>query len=93
MTPKWFGAETGNMLMIAPLATLVFLATLWLLVVAAAELLGRRGSTVLAALRGRSPLAAGPAIAARPIRVSPPARPKPALRAQPRLVQELRAAA
>ena len=79
--------------MIAPLATLVFLAALWLVVVAAADLFGRRGSKVIAALKGRSPLAAGPAFAASPIRISQRARPQPALRARPRLVQELRAAA
>lgn len=79
--------------MIAPLATLVFLATLWLVVVAAAAMLERSGSKVLASLKGRSPLAAGPAIAASPIRISQRARPQPALRARPRLREELRAAA
>lgn len=79
--------------MIAPLATLVFLAALWLVVIAAADLLGRSGSKMLLALKGHSPLAAGPAIAATPVRISPPVRLQRALRARPRLREELRAAA
>jgi len=40
--------------MIAPLGTLAFLATLWLLVVVAASVLGESGARIAAALRGKS---------------------------------------
>ena len=52
--------------MIAALGTLVFLSTLWMLVVVGAALLDSSGSRILAALKGRS---AAPAIATRPIRM------------------------
>jgi hypothetical protein len=40
--------------MIAPLGTLAFLATLWLLVVVAATVLEESGAKIAAALKGRS---------------------------------------
>ena len=40
--------------MIAPLATLAFLATLWLLVVVGAAVLEESGNKIAAALRGKS---------------------------------------
>ena len=52
--------------MIAALATLVFLATLWLLAVVGAAVLEASGSKILAALKGQS---AEPAIVTRPVRV------------------------
>lgn len=41
--------------MIAPLATLAFLATLWLIVVLGASVLEESGARIAAALRGKSP--------------------------------------
>jgi hypothetical protein len=52
--------------MIAPLATLVFLATLWLLVVVAASLLEESGAKIAAALGGRS---SRPSLALPPVRL------------------------
>lgn len=52
--------------MIAALGTLVFLATLWMLAVVGAAVLGSSGPKILAALKGTSPT---PAIATRPIRM------------------------
>ena len=71
-------------MMLAPLATLAFLAALWLLAVTLAEMLGESGAKIAAALSGRSPLATAPKI--RPIagRVSQRSRQR-TLRAQPRL--------
>ena len=43
--------------MIAPLATIAFLSVLWLAIVALARTLESSGSTIMAALAGRSPLA------------------------------------
>ena len=70
--------------MLAPLATLAFLAALWLVAVTIAEMLGEGGARIAAALNGRSPLATAPRI--RPVagRVSQRSRPR-TLRAQPRL--------
>ena len=76
--------------MIAALATLAFLAALWVVVLSTAGLLEESGAKIAAALRGQS-LAAQPAIRSVPVRVSqryPAARPQ---RAQPR--PALRAAA
>lgn len=41
--------------MIAPLGTLAFLATLWLLVVLGASVLEESGAKIVAALRGKPP--------------------------------------
>ena len=79
-------------MMLAPIATLAFLATLWLLAVTIAEVLGESGEKIAAALKGRSLLATAPKI--RPIagRVSQRSRLR-TLRAQPQLQPTLRAAA
>lgn len=52
--------------MIAALGTLVFLATLWMLVEVGAAVLNASGSRILAALKGQS---ATPAVATRPVRI------------------------
>ena len=86
MTPDRFGAETGKVpIMLAPLATLTVLATLWLLAMIAAEMLGESGAKIAAVLKGRSPLATAPRV--RPIagRVSQRSRQQRALHAQPQL--------
>ena len=70
--------------MLAPLATLAFLAALWLLAMIIAEALGVSGAKITAALKGRSPLATVPAIAPVAVRVSQRSRQR-SLRAQPRL--------
>jgi hypothetical protein len=69
--------------MLAPLATLAFLATIWLVVMIGAEMLGTNGRKVLMALKGRSLLATAPSIRPVAVRVSQRARPQRALRAQP----------
>ena len=72
--------------MLAPLATLAFLATLWLVVVTMAGMFGTSGSRIAAALRGNSPLAViAPQLRPAPVRISQRARPIRVLRAQPRL--------
>ena len=52
--------------MIAALATLVFLSTLWMLAIVGAAVLEASGSKILAALKGQAGL---PTIATRPVRV------------------------
>ena len=69
--------------MLAPLATLAFLATVWLLAILVAEMLGGSGGKIALALKGRSPLATAPSIRPVAVRVSPRARPQRTLRAQP----------
>ena len=69
--------------MLAPLATLAFFATIWLVVMIGAEMLGSSGHKVLMALRGRSLLATAPSIRPVAVRISQRARPRRALRAQP----------
>jgi hypothetical protein len=69
--------------MLAPLATLASLATIWLVVMIGAEMFGTSGRKVLMALRGRSLLATAPSVRPVAVRVSQRARPKRALRAQP----------
>ena len=54
--------------MLAPLATLAFLATLWLIARMAVELTDETGAKVLAALRGQSMIALPPQ-SVRPISV------------------------
>ena len=70
--------------MLAPLGTLVFLVSLWLIVALAAEMFSEKGSRILAALRGepgRDPL---PLVTMRrPVRAACNAR-QP-IRARPRL--------
>ena len=70
--------------MIAPFATLAFLAVLWICAFAFVEMFGR-SSRILAALRGEVPASAQTvtvSVRMRPTRVATPRRP---LRAQPQL--------
>lgn len=69
--------------MLAPLATLAFLATLWLIALIAAEMLGTSGRKTAVALKGRSLLATAPGIRPVAVRVSQRARAQRTLRAQP----------
>ena len=72
--------------MLAPLATLAFLATLWLVVVTLAEMLSQNGGKIAAAVRGRSPLATtAPELRPVAVRVSQRSRPQRILRARPGL--------
>ena len=71
--------------MLAPLATLAFLAALWLVVMATVEMLSQSGGKIAAALKGRSALATAPVLRPVAVRVSPRAHPQRALRAQPQL--------
>ncbi len=66
--------------MIAPLGTLAFLATLWLLVVVGASVLEESGARIAAALKGRP---AGRQLLV-PVRVRPRARIEKPMRAKPR---------
>jgi hypothetical protein len=66
--------------MIAPLATLAFLVTLWLLVVVGASVLEESGAKIAAALKGRP---AGRQIAI-PVRVRGRGRFQQPMRARPR---------
>ena len=70
--------------MLAPLATLAFLATLWLIAAVIIDMLGTSGGKIALAFRGRSPLATAPSIPPVAVRVSQRARPQRALRAPPR---------
>lgn len=71
--------------MIAPLGTLVFLATLWFLVVMGAAMLEESGAKIAAALKGRP--------AQRPMIVPVRVRMRPRLQKPIRAVARLRAAA
>jgi hypothetical protein len=71
--------------MLAPLATLAFLATLWLVVTIVAEMLGQNGWKIVAALKGHSMQATAPELRPVAVRVSQRTRPQRILRAQPRL--------
>ena len=68
--------------MIAALATVVFLATLWMIVVIAASTLGESATKIAAALTGR--LAVEPALPAPYARVRVRSRLKQPMRARPR---------
>ena len=71
--------------MIAPFATLAFLTVLWIAVFAFAQMFGRSGFRILAALRGDEPASARSVtvtVRMRPTRASTSRR---ALRAQPQL--------
>ena len=85
MNPEWFGAQTGMIVMTAPLATLAFLVALWVVTLVIADLLNEGLSKVIAALKGRSVLATAPSIRPVAVRVSQRSRPQRALHAQPRL--------
>lgn len=67
--------------MTAAMGTLVFLATLWLLVVVGAGVLEESGARIAAALKGKTPASMSPTFA--PVRV----------RARTRLQQPMRASA
>ena len=69
-------------MMIAALATIVFLATLWLLVVAAAAMLEESGARIAAALKGQS--RAAPPMTFAPARLRTRMRMQSPLRARPR---------
>ena len=71
--------------MLAPFATLAFLATLWLIALIGVEMLGASGGKIVAALRRQSPLTATPNVHRFVARISLRARPQPILHAQPRL--------
>lgn len=86
MTHRVFAQKhRKNIVMLAPFATLAFLATLWLVAVVGAAMLGASGRKVLLALKGRSLLASEPVVRPVAVRISPRARPQRAMRAQPRL--------
>ena len=70
--------------MLAPLATLAFLATLWLVSIVIANLFSH-GPMIIAALNGQSVLATMPAIRPIAVRVSQRSRAQRSLRAQPQL--------
>jgi hypothetical protein len=69
----------------APLATLAFLVTLWVVSLVLGDLLSEGLGKVIATLKGRSPLATTPNIRPVAVRVSQRSRQQRALRAQPRL--------
>lgn len=71
--------------MLAPLATLAFLVTLWLVTLVVADLLNRGLGKIVAALKGQSLLASEPSIRPIAVRISLRSRPHAALRAQPQL--------
>jgi hypothetical protein len=69
--------------MIAPLGTLVFLATLWLLVVVGAAVLEESGAKIVAALKGKH--RHSQAFVTSPVRVRTRVRMRSPMRATPRL--------
>jgi len=69
--------------MLAPFATLAFLATLWLAGIVIAEMLGQSGGKIVAALKGRSALATAPSVRPIAVRVSQRSRAQRTLHAQP----------
>lgn len=71
--------------MLAPLATLAFLVTLWLVTLAVADLLNQGLRKILAALKGQSALASEPSLRPIAVRISRRPRLQPTLRAQPQL--------
>ena len=71
--------------MLAPLATLAFLVTLWLIGSIAVQMLEESGSKILAALKGRSMLATAPMLPPVSVRFSARPRVQRPLRAQPQL--------
>ena len=71
--------------MTAPLATLAFLVTLWLVTLVVADLLNRGLGKIIAALKGQSVLASEPSVRPIVVRISRRPRPQPAVRAQPQL--------
>ena len=70
--------------MLAPLATLAFLAIFWLVATIGAAMFGTNGRKIVMALKGQSLLATAPSIRPIAVRISLRARPQRTLRAQPR---------
>lgn len=68
--------------MLAPLGTLTFLVTLWLLVVVGAAVLEESGAKIAAALKGKPALQ--PSLDLAPVRMRTRARVKQPMRAEPR---------
>jgi hypothetical protein len=60
MTVSGWAENDREMLMLAPLATLAFLATLWFVARVALEMADETGAKMLAALRGQSMIALPP---------------------------------
>lgn len=71
--------------MTAPLATLAFLVTLWLVNLVLADMLNQGPSKVIAALKGRSPLATAPSIRPIAVRISQRSRVARTLHVAPQL--------
>lgn len=71
--------------MIAALTTIVFLATIAMIVGVAAMMIEERGTAIVAALKGRSPLAVAPAFAELRVSQRVRVRQQRPLRAEPRL--------
>ncbi len=71
--------------MTAPLATLAFLATLWLVNIVVANMLDQGMGKIVAALKGHSALATAPALRPIAVRVSQRSRVARAVCAQPQL--------
>ena len=69
-------------MMLAPLATLAFLATLWLLAVIGAMVLEESGARIAAALKGKP--RRNPSLQIAPARVRAPSRLQQPMRAAPR---------
>lgn len=71
--------------MIAALATAAFLATLWLLAMIGLAIVEESGARIVAALKGRSPLAMIPPVQSVSWKVSPRVRVRPVMHARPTL--------
>jgi hypothetical protein len=83
--PFGFAASTRDTDMIAALATAAFLATLWLLAMIGLGMLEDSGEKIVAALKGRSPLAMKPQVEAGSWKISPRNRARPVMRVRPTL--------
>jgi hypothetical protein len=83
--PAGLGAPTKETAMIAALATLVFLATLWLLGALALATVEQSGGKIFAALRGQSILATAPIVQPISWKVSPRVRTTRPMRVRPSL--------
>ena len=71
--------------MIAALATAAFLATLWLLAMIGLAMFDESCAKIVAALKGRSPLAMAPAVKSVSWKISPRVRARQPLRVRPTL--------
>lgn len=70
--------------MLTPLATLAFLAAIWVAVTFLFETFAGNGSKIVAALKGHSQLAARPTIVPVPVRLTQRSRMQRPMRAEPR---------